>query len=75
VQPDPRESDLTPAGDEDRAKVTKQVAMTYEDDRSKILDTMAVATQRREVWWLLLAGVIALLCCEVLMTRWLVKKR
>jgi hypothetical protein len=75
VQPDPRESDLTPAGDDDRAKVAEQVPMTYETDRSKILDTITVAGQRHEVWWLLLAGVVALLCCEVLMTRWLVKSR
>jgi hypothetical protein len=75
VQPDPRESDLTPAGDEDRAKVTKLVPMTYEDDRAKMLDTMTVATQRHEIWWLLLGGVVVLLCCEVLMTRWLVKNR
>jgi len=75
VQPDPRESDLTPASEEDREKVTKQVPMTYEDDRAKMLDTMTVATQRHEVWWLLLAGVVVLLCCEVLMTRWLVKNR
>jgi hypothetical protein len=75
VQPDPRESDLTPASDDDRAKVTKLVPMTYEDDRSAILKTMSVATQRHEVWWLLLAGVVVLLCAEVLMTRWLVKNR
>ncbi len=75
VQPDPRESDLTPAGDEDREKVAKLVPMTYEDDRAAMLNTMTVATQRHEVWWLLLAGVVVLLCCEVLMTRWLVKNR
>jgi hypothetical protein len=75
VQPDPRESDLTPAGDEDRANVAKLVPMTYEDDRAAMLNTMTVATQRHEVWWLLLAGVVVLLCAEVLMTRWLVKNR
>jgi hypothetical protein len=75
VRPDPRESDLTPASDDDRAKVAKQVPMTYEDDRAAMLNTMTLATQRHEVWWLLLAGVVGLLCCEVLMTRWLVKNR
>ena len=75
VQPDPRESDLTPASDDDRAKVTKLVPMTYEDDRAEILGQMSSATQRQDVWWLLLAGVVVLLCAEVLMTRWLVKNR
>jgi hypothetical protein len=75
VQSDPRESDLTPASDEDRARVAKLVPMTYEDDRAAMLNTMTVATQRHEVWWLLLAGVVALLCAEILMTRWLVKNR
>ncbi len=75
VQPDPRESDLTPASDEERERVTKLVPMTYEDDRNKMLNEMTQATQRHEVWWLLLAGVVGLLCAEVLMTRWLVKNR
>jgi hypothetical protein len=51
------------------------VPMTYEDDHTAILGKMTEATQRHEVWWLLLAGVVVLLCCEVLMTRWLVKNR
>jgi hypothetical protein len=75
VQPDPRESDLTPCGEEERARVAKLIPMDYEDDRSEILKTMTVATQQHEVWWLMLVGVVALLCCEVLMTRWLVKNR
>jgi hypothetical protein len=75
VQPDPRESDLTPASDEERERVAKQVPMTYEDDHTVMLNTMTLATQRHEVWWLLLAGVVVLLCGEVLMTRWLVKNR
>jgi hypothetical protein len=75
VQPDPRESDLTPATDDERAMVAKLVPMTYEDDRAAMLNTMTVATQRHEVWWLLLAGVVVLLCAEILMTRWLVKNR
>ncbi|HEX5273351.1 MAG TPA: hypothetical protein VFW33_22800, partial [Gemmataceae bacterium] len=75
VEADPRESDLTPAADEDREKVARQVPMTYENDRTVMLSTMTVATQRHEVWWLLLGGVVVLLCGEVLMTRWLVKNR
>lgn len=75
VQPDPRESDLTPASDDDRAKVAALLPMTYEDDHAAILGKMTEATQRHEVWWLLLAGVVALLCGEVLMTRWMVKNR
>ena len=75
VQPDPRESDLTAASDEERDKVAQQVAMTYEDDRAIILNKMTVDAQRHEVWWLLLGGVVVLLCAEVLMTRWLVKNR
>jgi hypothetical protein len=79
VQPDAHESDLTAVSDEDRARLQQTVkpglTLTYEDDRSKILSTMSTATQRHEVWWLLLAGVVVLLCAEILMTRWLVKNR
>ena len=42
---------------------------------TKIMGTMIEATEHPEIWWLLLAGVVVLLCCEILMTRWLVKNR
>jgi hypothetical protein len=79
VQPDPRESDLTPSGEADRVAVSdavkKQVTLQYENDTAAMLTAMTHTTQKIEVWWILLAGVIVLLCGEVLMTRWLVKRQ
>jgi hypothetical protein len=79
VQPDPRESDLTPSTEPDRVAVSdavkKQVTLEYENDSAAMLTAMTHTTQKIEVWWVLLAGVIVLLCGEVLMTRWLVKRQ
>jgi hypothetical protein len=75
VQPDPRESDLTPASEEDRKKVTDLVPMKYADDPAALWTAMQQTTERQEIWWWLLLGVVALLCGEVWMTRRMVKNR
>jgi hypothetical protein len=75
VQSDPRESDLTPAGDDDRARVARLVPMSYETDLESLQTALAQTTQRQEVWWWLLLGVIGLLCAEVWMTRRMVLSR
>ncbi len=75
VQPDPRESDLTPASEEERAKVAAFVPMTYVADGESLKTPVKETTPRVEMWWWLLLGVVALLCGEVLMTWRMVRSR
>jgi len=73
VQPDPREADLTPCSAADRERVARLVPLTYASDPARLL--LGDSLPRLELWWLLLAGVIALLCGEVWLTRRIVLKR
>jgi hypothetical protein len=75
VPPDAREADLTPSTQEDRDKVAKLTGVRYEEGQDALLRGLSEGPQRQEMWWLLLVGVIALLCMEVWMTRRLVKNR
>jgi hypothetical protein len=76
VQPDPRESDLTPCSDKDRDKVAKFFpTLKYENDREKMTQALVAASERQEVWWWFLLGVVALLCGEVWLTRRIVRNR
>jgi hypothetical protein len=75
VQSDARESDLTPCDDADRQHVKDLLPVRYENDRAQMTAALATASIKQEFWWLLLLGVIALLCAEVLLTRWMVKGR
>jgi hypothetical protein len=75
VQPDPRESDLTPASEEERSRVAELLPVRYENERDRILPELERSAERQEVWWWFLLGVILLLCGEVWMTRRIVKAR
>jgi hypothetical protein len=75
AQPDPRESDLTPCNDADRAKVGKFIDVTYESDREQMFAHLLESAPRKEVWSWCLIGVVALLCGEVWMTRRLVRNQ
>jgi hypothetical protein len=76
VQADPRESDLAACNEADRAKVAKFVpGLTYEDKRDTLQETLTASSQRQEMWWWFLFGVVGLLCGEVWMTRRLVRGR
>jgi hypothetical protein len=75
VQPDARESDLTPTSQEDRDKVEKIIPMTYQKDRAAIVQAAATANTPQDLWLYLVLGMIALLCGEVWMTRRMVKNR
>jgi hypothetical protein len=75
VQPDPRESDLTPCGAEDRAKVAALLPMHYANDLETVVAVLHGPAQAQELWWLALIGVIALLCGEVWLTRRMVAGR
>lgn len=73
VQPDHRESDLTPCDQTDRDKVAKLLPMKYENDVREMATALAAPDQKRELWWWLMLAVIGLLFAEVWMTRRLVK--
>ncbi len=71
VQPDPRGADdLDLCNPEERKQVTKVVGVNYLDDCSELL-----AGSEHDLWWLLLFGVIALLCSEVWMTSRIARRR
>ena len=67
VQPDMKESNLTPCYEADREKVTKLVKMDYTDANVNL--ALAALDEKQELWMWFLVGVIALLCGEVWMTR------
>jgi hypothetical protein len=76
VQPDGRESDLTPCSEGDRERVAKLMpTMRYENDRERMGRELVASSERQEVWWWFLVGVVALLCGEVWMTRRLARNR
>jgi hypothetical protein len=67
VQPDAKESNLTPASQEDRDKVVKVLKMEYALPDVNL--ALAALDQKQELWLWFLIGVIALLCGEVWLTR------
>jgi hypothetical protein len=69
VQPDPRESDLTPCSADDRARVAALVPMHYESDLQAVVDALRGPAPTQDLWWLALIGVLGLLCAEVWLTR------
>jgi hypothetical protein len=76
VQPDPRESDLTPCSDRDREKVARLVpGLKYENDRQKLTTAIVAATPWQPLWDAFLVGVIVFLCAEVWLTRRIVRNR
>jgi hypothetical protein len=75
VQPDRRESDLTPASEEDRKTVASFVPMEYQNEQRPVVAAMVASSQTQDVWWWFMIGVILLLCGEVWMTRRMVKGR
>ncbi len=73
VQPDTHDGDdLTSATEEDRTAVSDILPISYEDDARSILKSPG---QPIQLWWLLLIGLIGLLCIEVWLTRRIAKNR
>ncbi|MCI0684566.1 MAG: BatA and WFA domain-containing protein [Gemmataceae bacterium] len=71
VHADSRESDLTPATDEERRRVAESLPLRYLDpdlDQEQLPED-AGADQTQEVWWVFLIGVMALMCGELWLTR------
>jgi hypothetical protein len=75
VQPDGGESDLTPATDKEKEAVAELVPFHYENDRGQINKAGPQQVHNEDLWHWLLVGLIGLLCCEVWMTRRIVKNR
>jgi hypothetical protein len=75
VPRDPREGDLTPLDDEDRAKLAKLIGLTFDHDEADEAESAPEELQRQELWLYALIGVILLLGVEVWMTRRLVRNR
>ncbi len=76
VQPDPRESDLTPCDDRDREKVARLLpTLKYENDRDKLTTALVAGSQWQPLWEVFLGGVIAFLCAEVFLTRRIARNR
>jgi hypothetical protein len=74
VQPDPRESDLTPNQEDDRKEVSKRIPeLKYENEVAGLIGALTESAPRSEFWWWFLLAVIGLLCCEVWMTRRIVR--
>ncbi len=79
LQPDQRESDLTPTNEEDRARVRERLAgvvpLEYQNEQRPVAEALVAASRTQELWWWFLIGVVLLLCGEVWMTRRMVKGR
>ena len=75
VQSDPRESDLTACTAEERDRVAKVAPVQYQNDHNAILAARNPGEQRQDWWWVLLLGLVGLLCGEVWMTRRMLKAR
>ena len=79
VPRDVREGDLTPLGEDDRAKLGKLLSVRFDAREggpgSEEVSADAPEVQRQELWLYLLVGMIGLLCLEVWMTRRLVRNR
>ncbi len=71
--PDLRESDLHPASEEELRQLAEGLPIPVQWEQRDEADLLA--RPRQELWWLLLLGVIALLCGEVWMTRRLLARQ
>lgn len=73
VRPDPREAELTPASTDDLQKVAATVSrLTYVTTPAEVGTDAGDGPALREVWWLLMVGVLGLLGLELWYTRRLV---
>lgn len=75
VQGDLREFDLTPMGKEDKEKLREIVPVSFEDKPELLYEKLPEKNDFQEFWWILLLGVVVLLCGEVWFTRKIVRGR
>ena len=69
VPPDLRESNLTRCTEDDWRKVRERLPVAWHADLEPTTSVMTQEGRRQELWWLLMLGVVGLLCSEVWMTR------
>src|SRR5262249_15630519 len=70
VQSDPQEADLAQNAESDRLKVKELVpGLSYAEAAAPEAAVASQRAQKLELWWLVMAGVIALLTGEVWMSR------
>ena len=77
VQPDGAESNLTACKDQDRraiASLFPEARFFYVGDRSQILQAFRQNQSDPELGWLLMLVLLALLTCELVVTRSMVKR-
>jgi hypothetical protein len=75
VEPDRQESVLTLATIEERQALQTELPVRYENDARTIGLAVIGAGHKEDIWWLLLLGVIGLLCLEIALTRRMVARR
>jgi hypothetical protein len=76
VQPDSRESELGGCSEDDRKKVATFVPnMIYADNPEQVTDALTRGSATKELWLLVVIGVILLLVSEIWLTRRMVKSR
>jgi hypothetical protein len=69
VQPDPRESDLTTCGEDDRKRLAALVPVHFEQRVQAVAQALEGPAVTADIWWLVMIAVMALLCGEVWLTR------
>jgi hypothetical protein len=69
VEPDPRESDLTPSSARERELLAKRLPILFENDWRGVAEPVAGGTAELPLGWLVMIGVMVLLCGEIWMTR------
>jgi hypothetical protein len=72
---DRSESDLTPLSEGDRADLTRLLEAKFLPDRAAFAVERETVQERPELWWMLLLGLVALLCGEVWLTSRIVRGR
>lgn len=72
---DRRESQLVALSESDRKTLEGIVPLAFENDPVQIGAVVLDPAHREELWWLLMVGVIVLLCAEIWLTRRMVRRR
>lgn len=75
VQAEADESALVYMQEEDRHKLQKLLPLQFTDDPAAIGQAVVAPEHRENLWWLLMLGVIGLLCAEIWLTRRMVRDR
>jgi hypothetical protein len=75
IEPDRQESVLTLASIEEREALQVELPIRYENDARTIGLAVIGAGHQEDIWWIILLGVIGLLCLEIAMTRRMVARR